>query len=260
MIDLLSPHGLSALRKFITPKTVFAFDLDGTLAPIIDKPSAVKVPEEICNTMQSLSNIAVTAVITGRSRIDAEKRLCFKPHFLIGNHGSEGLPGVIKQDFLTTVKNWEKQLKSLLKPEYSAKLFFEQKGNSLSIHYRNTDNPTKIHNAILEAISFLNPEPHRIGGKFVENLIPEGLPNKGDALLRIIEYSGCNQAFFLGDDETDEDVFKLQNPGILSGCIGLDRKTAAKYFLRSQAKTAELLNNMLNSLKLIPYTERTNFK
>lgn len=245
MIDLLSPDGISVLNSFITRKTVFAFDLDGTLAPIIDNPSAVLVPEEICNAMQSLSNVAVTAVITGRSIKDAEKRLRFKPHYLIGNHGSEGLPKVEKREFSITVKNWEEQLKSLLKPEDSASLFFEQKNNSLSIHYRNTDNPSRIRNAIIDVIDNLHPKPRRIGGKFVENLIPEGLPHKGDALFGVMDDAGCNQAFFLGDDETDEDVFRLQEPHILSACIGLDRKTAAKYYLSSQTKVLDLIHNIL---------------
>jgi len=242
MIDLFSPSGISVLRGFITSKTLFAFDLDGTLAPIIDEPSAVQIPEEIFTAMQKLSDIAVTAVITGRSISDAEKRLCFKPHYLIGNHGSEGLPGVSKQVFSSTVECWGTQLESLLESEDKASLFFEQKNNSLSIHYRNAVKPLRAQNAIIELIDVLDPKPRRVGGKFVENLIPEGLPHKGDALLGVMEAAGCNQAFFLGDDETDEDVFRLQDPRILSACVGLDRKTAAKYYLSSQSKTVDLLN------------------
>jgi len=35
---------------------------------------------------------------------------------------------------------------------------------------------------ILEAISKLDPQPRRIGGQFIENLIPAGAPDKGNAL------------------------------------------------------------------------------
>jgi len=48
----------------------------------------------------------------------------------------------------------------------------------------------------------------------VENLIPRGAPHKGDALLHLLDFSGCGRALFAGDDETDEDVFRLDDPRI----------------------------------------------
>ena len=38
MTYLFSEAGLAALHDFIDPATLFAFDLDGTLAPIIADP------------------------------------------------------------------------------------------------------------------------------------------------------------------------------------------------------------------------------
>ena len=40
----------------------------------------------------------IVAVITGRSRSDAMQHLAITPHYLIGNHGAEGLPGWESQD------------------------------------------------------------------------------------------------------------------------------------------------------------------
>jgi trehalose 6-phosphate phosphatase len=90
----------------------------------------------------------------------------------------------------------------------------------------------------------LEPPPRRIGGKFVENLIPHGMPDKGEALLHLMRHTGCSRAFFLGDDETDEDVFKLDLPQIFSACVGRDRTTAARYVVEQQVQTAQLIQEL----------------
>lgn len=246
MIDLLSRQGLRDLQQFLTSDTLFAFDLDGTLAPIVADPAAVEIPEEIRREMEQLTGLATTAIITGRSRGDALSRLGFKPRFLVGNHGAEGLPG--KEDkageLAALILDWKTQLDDLLVPEISAATFFELKNSSLSLHYRHADHPQMVHAALLEAIKQLEPPPRRIGGKFVENLIPHGMPDKGEALLQLMQHTGCSRAFFLGDDETDEDVFKHDLPQIFSACVGRDRPTAARYVVEHQVQTAQLIQEL----------------
>lgn len=243
MIELLGTDGLASLQNFITPATLFAFDLDGTLAPIVDDPSAVKIPATIRKELEQLSARAVTAIITGRSQSDALPRLGFKPHYLVGNHGAEGLPGSQgeQQQLRTVVKDWEQQLAVLLPPQIRSATLLERKEYSLSLHYRHAPDPVATHTALLSAISRLDPAPRRIGGKCVENLIPRGTPHKGDALVRLINHAGCPSAFFLGDDETDEDVFRLEDPRIFSACVGTERATAARYYLKNIAETERLL-------------------
>ena len=54
-----------------------------------------------------------------------------------------------------------------------------------------------------------------VGGKHVVNLLPAGAPHKGLALERARARLGCDTAIYVGDDETDEDVFALDQPGRL---------------------------------------------
>lgn len=250
MIGLLSDVGLADLRKFVSADTLFAFDLDGTLAPIVAEPAAIRVPGEVQELMQRLSILAATAVITGRARKDALAYLGFEPRYLVGNHGAEGIPGREGEDrgLFLMVEGWEQQLTALLEPEVQQATLFESKGSTLSLHYRHAAHPQVVHAALLAAIGRLQPVPRRIGGKFVENLIPQGAPHKGDALLNLLDCSGCGTAFFIGDDETDEDVFRMDDPRIFPVCVGLDRPTAARYALESQHEMARLLRELVSIL------------
>jgi len=253
MIELFSDTGMAALGRFVSADTLFAFDLDGTLAPIVDDPTAIELPEPVLRGLTTLSGLATTAVITGRARNDALAKLGFQPRYLVGNHGMEGLPGAAlsQQELQGQVAGWHQQLNRLLAPQILSGIFFEQKGCSLSLHYRHAADRQLAHAGLLAAIEQLDPPPRRVGGKFVENLLPQGAPHKGDALLQLMTHSGCSKALFAGDDETDEDVFRLHDPRLFSICVGTERTSAADFYLRDQtdmARTLEQLINLIRSL------------
>jgi trehalose 6-phosphate phosphatase len=250
MIDLSSPEGRDLLQRFTTPATLFAFDLDGTLAPIVHDPAAAILPEAIQQCMRQLSCLAVTAIITGRSCSDARQRLGFEPRYLVGNHGLEGLPDstINLQELDRLITSWHRQLQAVLDPPLLQELYQEQKVGSLSLHYRHADDPETAHTALLTAIKKLEPPPRRVGGKYVENLIPHGVPHKGDALLQLMSHAGSERALFVGDDETDEDVFRLDDPRILSVCVGTDRPSAARCRIDDQLDMKAALQEIIRIL------------
>jgi len=250
--EVLSPEGLRDLHAFINRATLFAFDLDGTLAPIVATPAAVMIPEAVRHSLQELSACAVTAVITGRARADAVTRLGFTPRYVVGNHGGEGLPGEITDlsPLQKLVEQWLRQLQALLAPEVWSAIFVEQKGVSLSLHYRHAQQHAAVHGALLDAIKWLDPQPRRVSGKYVENLIPAQAPHKGDALRRLMAHSGCGRALFVGDDVTDEDVFRLSGPQLFTINVGTERETAARYYLAEQARMAQLLDQITIHLQV----------
>jgi trehalose 6-phosphate phosphatase len=52
----------------------------------------------------------------------------------------------------------------------------------------------------------------------------------------------CDTAIYVGDDETDEDVFALDQPGrLLTIRVGRGRGSHAAYYLRAQAAVDDLL-------------------
>ena len=79
-------------------------------------------------------------------------------------------------------------------------------------------------------------------------MLPAGAPDKGLALVRARSRSGCDTAVYLGDDETDEDVFRLDQPGqLLTVRVGRRRDSAAAYYIRRQAEIDRVLRSLLAS-------------
>ena len=77
-----------------------------------------------------------------------------------------------------------------------------------------------------------------IGGKLTVNFLVPDAPHKGLALERERAHFACDTVIYVGDDETDEDVFQLDRPGqLLSIRVGLKRSSAAPYYIRHQAKS-----------------------
>lgn len=248
---LFGKAGLAALKNFIGPATLFAFDLDGTLAPIASDPQAIGIPDGIRKNFTRLAARASTAVITGRSRSDALAHLGAAPRYLLGNHGVEGLPGwpSRENEFVDTVNGWQEQLDVLLPLEHRQGMTVENKGVTLSIHYRQAQNRQAAHALIISAIEKLRPQPRRLDGKCVENLLPAGAPDKGAALALLMQREEFGKAFFIGDDETDENVFRLDRENIFTVRIGKTSGSRAKFHLRNQHEVARLLRTLNDLLE-----------
>ncbi len=85
-----------------------------------------------------------------------------------------------------------------------------------------------------------------VPGKQVVNLVPLDAPNKGDALLALRDSTGADMAIYVGDDVTDEDVFRLDQPGrLFTVRIGTSKRSAARYFLKQQEEIDALLEALV---------------
>ena len=250
MIYLFSNNGLSALSDFVDPGTLFAFDLDGTLVPIMSDPAAVLLSPAVQEALAELKVRATVAIITGRSQRDAQDRLGIVPHYLVGNHGSEGLPGWegYEEEFRRLADEWARQLHTLLPDGRMTGIRVENKGLSVSVHYRNARNRTAARSFVLSAIDRLSPCPRVVGGKHVENLLPEEAPDKGTALLQLMSRAGCAKGFFVGDDQTDEDVFQLNWANLFTVHVGSRKKSRARFFLKKQEEILLLFRHVIGIL------------
>ena len=235
MKDILSTAGLETLCHFITPRTLLAFDLDGTLAPISPDPNEIKVADELQQELQIIMQHLPVAVITGRNRRDAMRFLEISPHYLIGNHGAEGLPlwKEAETRFSKLSQDWKMQLLQSLETS-DAGILLEDKGTSLSVHYRHTASREQAYHRLMHMINKLTPEPRVVEGKCVINLVPYDAPHKGNALLELMHLAGMDSAVFMGDDETDEDVFALKQGNILTVRVGKSATSQADWFIPEQ--------------------------
>jgi trehalose 6-phosphate phosphatase len=245
-IYLLGEAGLASLNAFIDTSTLFAFDLDGTLAPIVDDPEGIEVPPAVERELTSLKKLASIAVITGRSLNDAQKHLGIIPHYLVGNHGAEGLPGWEERlvEFKRLVSEWERQLRIMFSASTSMGIIIENKGASISIHYRSAPFREAARTVLVRAIDQLDPQPRLVHGKYVANLLPAAAPDKGKAMLELMHREGHTKGMFVGDDATDEDVFRITEENLLTVHIGDGRKSRAHYFLKDQREILQLLRKV----------------
>ncbi|SNS79021.1 trehalose 6-phosphatase [Noviherbaspirillum humi] len=251
MTDFFTEAGLARLAHSVPRRLLCAFDFDGTLAPIVSEPDAAALPPAVQALLQRLLELAPVAVITGRSLQDIDARLGFDPDFVIGNHGIEGTPNWQESAamFRRAAQNWREQLSTLLEQGPLPGCRLEDKAYSLSVHYREAPDAVAAERTLRALFARLDPPPRVVAGKFVFNLVHDDAPHKGDALERLIELTGAEAALYVGDDVTDEDVFRLQRPDILSIRVEPHADTAAHAWIASQRDIARLLAQVISLLE-----------
>jgi trehalose 6-phosphate phosphatase len=240
--DLLARPNAEVLAQFAASKVLLGFDFDGTLAPIVPEPDAARLRPRTRQLLVETGRLYPCVVISGRALADVKERVrgtgCAD---VIGNHGLE--PWRRSEDFATTVRTWVPLLSQRLAAFKG--LVIEDKRFSVAIHYRKSRHKRVARQAILDAAAALGPM-RLIGGHQVVNLLPEGAPHKGIALAAARDRLGCDTAIYVGDDETDEDVFSRDEPGrLLAVRVGHQGSSRAAFFIESQAAIDELLRRLI---------------
>ncbi|NUM89161.1 MAG: hypothetical protein HUU37_08155, partial [Bdellovibrionales bacterium] len=72
-------------------RSLYAFDFDGTLAPISPDPASASASATTLDLIRALAGLAPVLVVSGRSVRDLKRRIAIKGIHLIGNHGLEGV-------------------------------------------------------------------------------------------------------------------------------------------------------------------------
>jgi trehalose 6-phosphate phosphatase len=249
---LFSEAGSRRLDEIVMPGMLCAFDFDGTLAPIVATPEHAQLPADVLQRLLALSRHAPVAVITGRSIADIRPRLGFKPAYLIGNHGLEGVPGweLLHTAHAALCAVWKRQLRSALTDAaaFDPAIFIEDKTYSLSVHYRLVRDPSLAERRLAALFATLAPAPHIINGKFVFNLLPPDSANKGSAFERLMQIADAPSAIYVGDDVTDEDVFRLRRRDVLSVRVEASEESAAEFFVPRLADMPDLIDELIRRL------------
>lgn len=249
---LFSIAGKKRLDDVAQPGLLCAFDFDGTLAPLVPMPDQASLPDDIRERLVALATHAPVAIITGRSIEDIRARIGFDPDYVVGNHGLEGVPGweAHAARHRSACAAWMAQLAVALPNRLDdAGIMVEDKRYSLSVHYRQARDPDLAALALETLFDQLSPRPHVIGGKYVFNLLADDACNKGIALERLMRASGAQRAIYVGDDVTDEDVFRMRRPDVLSVRIEHHSDSAADYYLAHPADIVWLLEELTARLR-----------
>jgi trehalose 6-phosphate phosphatase len=245
MEHLFTPRGEAALDAVMRLRPLLAFDFDGTLAPIVDRPDDASVPAEVSHCLAELARLHPVAVITGRRVADVRARLTFEPRFVIGNHGAEDASSRLPDDAADALDALRHRLVAEARALAQAGVVVEDKQYSLAFHFRLAADGAVALATIDALLGDLAPVLGRFGGKCVVNVIARGVPDKGDALAALVQRCAAGAAFFVGDDVNDEAVFRRAVPSWLTIRIGRDDPTSqAMFFLDGPSELLLVLRRM----------------
>lgn len=247
MQHLFHRDGEAALATALRQRPLLAFDFDGTLAPIVARPEDARIPQAVSTRLKALATQLPLAIVTGRTVDDVRGRLGFEPRYIVGNHGAEDPldpePAAALSDVLASL---HERLRARHAELAEAGVVLEDKGASVALHYRLSQQRERALALIEEVLSPRAEAWHVFGGKMVVNVVPRNAPDKSSAVHRLVARCGADCAVFAGDDINDEPVFESAPPHWLTIRIGRgQRHSAARYFLDSPSEMAMLLERML---------------
>jgi trehalose-phosphatase len=250
------------LKKELSDKYIMLFlDYDGTLTPIVSMPDKAFISQEVKELLNKLSKSpkCKLAIISGRALKDIKNIIGLKGNIYSGNHGLEIEGPKIKFEPLVSLRY--KAILEQIKNGLNKKLsfingaFVEDKGLSLSLHYRLVDKEdipqvkTIFHETI---ILYLVRNKIKIKtGKMVLEVRPPSEWDKGKIVLWLLarqKFAVKDKNFvpiYIGDDKTDEDAFKvLKNKGI-TVFVGEPKSSYAQYYLGDSNEVKEFLKRIL---------------
>src|ERR1700722_6144785 len=226
-------------------------DYDGTLREFEVDPRTAKPNagiESLLHRLGEKSNLDVT-IISGRSQEDLENFLGGHSIRLIAEHGaSVRQPAKKEWERLDRNTNyaWKKELLTILRlyEQATPGSLIEDKLSSIVWHYRRSDEEFGAWkaNQLTEELSALtanHPIKVRHGKKMVEVTAPEN--NKGAAVAHVLEQNDHYElALCAGDDLTDESMFELSLPRLLTVKVGIG-STQARFRISDPAAFRQFL-------------------
>lgn len=237
-------ESIDEIKKLIKNKrVVFFLDYDGTLSPIADRPEHAFLPDETKKTLECISKKFTVSIVSGRDLVDVRRCVGIDGLYYAGSHGYD-IAGPYRnfqiseaERFINTINLAEVELQERLNSIEG--VILERKKFGVAIHYRlvaevNLNSVSKI----VEDVHSKHLELRKTSGKKVFELQPKIDWHKGKALLWLLECLGLDQEdvipFYIGDDVTDEDAFKV----IAEKGIGISvqenmKPTFAKYTLKN---------------------------
>lgn len=243
MVSILAKEQRLLLQQLTDPAGLVVFDFDGTLAPLVQDRNAAVMRPGTANLFRQVCAMYRCAIITGRAIADVRARLADASVVsIIGNHGME--PSLGLESCANDVVALYPQVVALFAAEPAFEV--ENKTYSLTVHYRRHAFKQKARLTVLRSLAQFETNMRLVEGKCVVNLVPLAAPNKGDALETLRKTFRASATLYVGDDVTDEDVFELPDAtGVITVRVGQRKKSAARFFLRTQRDIDSLLRRMI---------------
>jgi len=249
MKHLFCHRGELALEAALRAQPLLAFDFDGTLAPIVERPDEARVPAAIAQRLERLARLRPLAIVTGRTVEDVTRRLGFTPKFIVGNHGAED-PGRAPTFDTVPLDALRARIAAHADELRASGVRVEDKRYSIALHYRLAHDRHLAVSHIEDLLADLDPALRVFGGKLVVNVVLADAPDKADAVVSLVQRAACGSVVFVGDDVNDEAVFERARPDWLTVRVGRDdAQSRAAFYLNGYDEIAVLLDNSLRVLE-----------
>lgn len=178
-------------------RAAILLDVDGTLAPIVDRPEDARVPEETRRELARLaSRYALVACVSGRPGDEVTRLVGVPGVAAVGEHGLE---------LAAEAREWADRVAVFASGvDWPA----ERKPLSVSFHFRRADDEAaaRAYLTRVEAAARAEGLVPR-WGRMVLEVRPPVEANKGTAVDALVRRANVRRALYAGDDTTDVDAF-----------------------------------------------------
>ena len=220
-------------------------DIDGTLAPIVQRAEEAHVREDVSLLLGKLGRrYACVACISGRPATEARRLVGVGSIAYAGSHGAELLePGQSQPRLITAFTSWEGRVRRFASSRDTRELRLlrvriEDKGPIAAFHWRGVPDEA----AALAHLEGIAHEAEAKGlathwGRKVLEVRPPVPLDKGLAVRDLVAARRPRTALFGGDDATDLDAFDALEALVSEGALS----SAVKVGVRSDEGPAAIV-------------------
>ncbi len=236
--------------------SILFLDYDGTLMPFVEQPQMASPPIELVDLLKTLANKDHTEIvlISGRDRKTLDKWFGKLNVGLVAEHGAWIKEQTEDWKMLNPLDNsWKKQVLPILEvhADRLPGAFVEEKEFSMVWHFRAADpelssiRAKELMDILINLTSNIDVQVFP-GNKTVE--IRSSGVNKGNAALHFLTKNYYDFILAMGDDWTDEDLFKVLPERAFTLKVGLAH-SYAKFYLSDYEQVKDLLKKLSDHIE-----------
>jgi trehalose 6-phosphate phosphatase len=202
-------------------------DIDGTLAPIVERAEDAKVPGDLSRLLGELARqYGLVACVSGRAAAEARRLVGVGRVAYAGSHGAELLdPGSPEPRVSSDFAEWAPRVHEFVgerdgRALRSARVRIEDKGPIVALHWRGAPDEDAARGLVEEIAGEAKEaglETH--WGRKVLEVRPPVEISKGRAVRELVERSAVRTAMFGGDDATDLDAWDALDELVEEGTL-----------------------------------------
>ena len=228
-------------------RAAILFDIDGTLAPIVDHAADAHVPESTRQLLIAVNHrYGLVACVSGRRASEARAMVSIGSMTYVGSHGVELLRSGWTEAVLDSdVADWVRRIHDFGRENDTAdtrkrRVRLEDKGPIVAFHWRGAPDE----DAARAAIDAIADRAQNAGlrthwGRKVLEVRPPVKIDKGAGIVRLLNEvgEGIDRAMYVGDDTTDLDAFRTLTELVSEGRL----TRAIRVGVRSEEGPSEIV-------------------